>query len=154
MKTFKDSTGKAWTININLGMIETVKALHGINLHELFADDMKLIGTLFDDPPLLANVLWTVCGNSGPVSPEFLAGLGGDELEAAANALIEDIIDFFPKRRRETLRAMVAKTWEIVDATQAKGREILTGIDPTSLPFATSSGASSGSTPEPSRPAS
>jgi hypothetical protein len=40
---------------------------------------------------------------------EFGRAMGGDAIDAAADALLEELINFFPKGRREVLRKALAK---------------------------------------------
>jgi Tfp pilus assembly pilus retraction ATPase PilT len=61
----------------------------------------------------------------------FLGYLTGDEGEAAGNALIEAIIDFFPSRQRSLLREMLAKNQSVMLAADQVAREELN--DPLTL---------------------
>jgi len=142
LKRFNDSTGKQWEIDIHVGSIEKVKNLCGVDLTKIFEPDLKLLGQLFDDPKLLTDVLWCLCENGDKST--FVNAMRGDALEQAANALIEDVIDFFPNaKRRELCRLQLRKIWEITGAEQAKFEAAVNSLDLTSLHSATNLGVSS-----------
>src|SRR5690606_36486963 len=98
MRTFKDSEGREWAIAINVATARRVKDLAGVDL--LSASDGKLLHELADDPMLLANVLWAIVqpqAQSREVSDEqFGQALGGESIDKATTALLQELVDFFP----------------------------------------------------------
>jgi len=111
MKTFTDNTGRSWTIAVNVEAIKRVKSLLAVNL--LDAIEGKLIEQLVDDPVLLCDVIYVLCGlqaGAAKVSDEdFGRSMAGDAIEAATTALLEELADFFPRGRRELLQKALAK---------------------------------------------
>jgi hypothetical protein len=159
MKTFKDASGREWTIDINLNTIEQVIASCKIDLTALFEGEHETLAQLFNTPRLLVSVLWVLCGPEQPdalLSEKlFKANMKGDALEAGANALVDDIIDFFPRaRQREVCRAAVKKYWEMVEVAHQKAEADLQKIRLTSSGSVTSSEALLDSIPAPSPSAS
>lgn len=143
MKQFKDSTGVAWELDINVESIERVKELCKLDLTQLFNDQFALLSELFEDTARLTAVLVVLCAPDD--EPAFKRAMRGDCLEDAAKALVDDVIDFFPNRKRRDLcRTTVAKLWETVDAGQKMAAEKLSELNPTSLISAGSLAASAG----------
>lgn len=143
MKTFNDSTGKPWELDINVESIERVKTICNVELTQLFNDGFKLLYTLFEDTALLTAVLVVLCAPDD--KPAFQRSMKGDCLEDAARALVDDVIDFFPNRnRRKLCKAAIAKLWETVEAGQELAEVKLSEFNPKSLTFVGSSVALSG----------
>jgi len=73
----------------------------------------KLVERLVSDPVLLCDVLYAVCQEEAEArnasDEEFGRLLAGDVIDAATTALLEELVDFFPKRRREVLRTALTK---------------------------------------------
>jgi hypothetical protein len=153
MKTFKDASGREWTIDINLNTIEQVIASCKIDLTALFEGELKTLAELFNTPKLLVSVLWVLCGPEKPDAllseKAFKATMKGDFLEAGANALVDDVIDFFPlARKREVCRAIAVKMQETAEAERQHIETKVGQFDPVAfLASATSSQASLASTP-------
>lgn len=111
MKTFTDTTGRTWTVAINVDAIRRVRALLEINL--LDAVDGRLLERLVTDPILLCDILFALVkpeAEAQNVSDEdFGRALGGDVLDQATTALLEELVDFFPSGRRMVLRKALEK---------------------------------------------
>lgn len=111
MKTFTDSTGRSWTVAVNVESIKRVKGLLNVNL--LDAIQGKLLEQLVDDPVLLCDVIYVLCkpqADAEKISDEdFGRAMAGDAIESATTALLEDLADFFPKGRRELLQKALVK---------------------------------------------
>jgi len=124
MASFTDSKSKDWNVAISVEDVRQVRAVCGVNLYE--AIDGNLFAKLAGDPVALVDVLYVVCKSQadsrGINAEEFGRALAGDSIEKASDALIEAIIDFFPKARREVLRQIAAKlaTVQAKVATRAK----------------------------------
>jgi hypothetical protein len=111
MKTFHDSTGRSWTVALNVGVLKRVRSLCDVDL--MAAVEGKLVERLVSDPVLLCDVLYAVCQEEAEAKnvsdEEFGRLLAGDVIDAATTALLEELVDFFPKRRREVLRTALTK---------------------------------------------
>lgn len=111
MKTFHDNTGRAWAVTINVDCIKRVRTLLDINL--LDAVDGKLLEQLVSDPILLCDCLYAICkpeADEKQISDEdFGRGMAGDAIDHATTALLEELVDFFPKGKREVLARALAK---------------------------------------------
>lgn len=105
MKSFKDTAGRTWTIAVNIDSIKRVRALCSLDL--MSAVDGSLFTKLAADPILLCDTIYAICkpeADAANVSDsDFGKAMGGDAIEQASEALLQEICDFFPKGRRGIL---------------------------------------------------
>lgn len=132
MATFK-ALGREWLVDIDGPKLRAVRAEHGgLNLS---ADDMSQVTALTSDHLLAADVLWTLCRKQaseyGVTQEQFDAMLKGDEGEAAGNALLYAVVDFFRKDKREMLRKMLDEHLAIQRAATERAAQRL--LSPTTL---------------------
>lgn len=124
MKTFLDNAGRTWTVNINVFTVRRVKDLLSVNLLE--AIEGKLLEQLSTDPILLCDVIYAICKPEADAQQvtdeEFGRAMGGDAIDRAATALLEDLIDFFPEGRRGVL----AKALAVFKKLESKAIEVVT----------------------------
>jgi hypothetical protein len=115
MQTFNDTQGRAWQVDVTVETIKRVKGLLGLDLLEIVGGD--LAERLSTDPILLCDVLYAVCkpeAEQRNVSDEeFGRGLAGDAIDAATGALLEALVDFFPKLRRGLLKTALGRLTEL-----------------------------------------
>lgn len=111
MKIFKDVNGKEWTISITVGTIKRVKDLLNVNLIDAVSTD--LIDRMKSDPVFLCDILYAICkpqaDKDGVSDIDFGEGLAGDAIASATDALIGDLVDFFPSSQRMILQKALAK---------------------------------------------
>jgi hypothetical protein len=131
---FSDKQGRDWLIEINIGQISRVRNLVKVDLYNLFGDEAK---RLFSDPVLLVDTLYVICRDQckeRQISDADFGGLfEGDVLEAAANALLEAVLNFFPTSRQKILRATLTKSNELAEQMQAKALEQIARLSATDL---------------------
>ena len=160
MHSFTDTTGRAWVITIHVAAVKRVRALVGIDLYTLVDDGFKPLAALIADPVRLADVLYCLCKDEADAKQnsdeEFGRALAGDAILRAADAFVEELIDFFPDARtRESLRKVVAAGRTVKEKLLDHAGSVLDKIDPAaeaarwiaSLP---NSPGSLASTPDPS----
>jgi hypothetical protein len=115
MHRFTDNEGRTWVINVTVDAIKRVRTLCNLDLLE--AIDGKLIERLVTDPITLCDCLYALCkpqADEQKITDEaFGRAMAGDCLEQATEALLEDLVDFFPKRRREILRSALGKLKQV-----------------------------------------
>lgn len=113
MNTFRDAEDRQWFIAINVDAIKRVKAI-GVDLLDVGGEVFQ---QLAGDPVLLCDVLWVLCksqaGENGLTDEQFGRGLAGDALDRATEALLEELISFFPSSRRHLMEKALAKTMEL-----------------------------------------
>jgi hypothetical protein len=155
MKLFKDKEGMEWTIDVSVDALMRVRELAKVDLLDL-ENSCYLMA---EDKILQAEVLWAICKPQADQrnlsSTDFYRRLNAEALEAAAAAVPEEVLSFFPKPRREAVRrAMVKKT----ELEETGGRLAIDKIDRMDVQkilrdalgaSSTSSPASAGSTPAP-----
>jgi hypothetical protein len=111
MHTFSDTQGRPWTITLNVDAIRRVRSVLNINLLE--AIEGKLLERLITDPVLLCDILFVVIQpqaiTHGISDEDFGRSLGGDVLDVATTALLEELVDFFPSAKRTVFRKALAK---------------------------------------------
>lgn len=134
MHQFTDNAGKTWGITLT---IQSVKEIRDICKVDLVADDIGEMLKQLSDPVLLIDVLF-VCvrhqADSAGVSPEeFGRSFVGDTLEVASAAFIDELLDFFPRRRRLMLGPIIKQAREQATADEEKIKEIVGEIS-TGLP--------------------
>ena len=131
MKTFPDNNGRTWTIDIDVSAIRRVRSLTSVDLMSLA--DGTLLQRL-EDPVTLVDVLFAVVkaqADSANVSDEdFGRAMRGDAISLATDALLTEIVDFFPSARRETFRRLLAKGQQVTEAAQRLIETKLEAIDP------------------------
>ena len=134
MRSFTDNTGRTWTLAVNVGTIKRVRALCNVDLANIITMEpgqnprVDLLERLANDPVLLVDVLYAVCkpeADSKSISDEdFGRAMGGDAIELATSALLDEVIDFFPEAKRKVFR-------KILDATrrfETKSKKALTEL--------------------------
>ena len=125
MHKFKDAGNKEWEIDFSLGMAAKLKDDLGIDV----LDGGDSLTKLATDPYTTANALYVICEEqavkAGISDEQFGRLLKGDVIDSAAEALLAELVDFFPKRQREALRTMLASLTEMQDNAAKMGAEKL-----------------------------
>ena len=126
MHSFVDKNNRAWSVVVNIATVKRVRALCEVNLLELITvdDDGKanssVLDKLSEDSCLLVDVIYAVCRPEadvlGVTDKEFGESFDGDCIEKATDALLDEVIDFFPEAKRKVFR-------KILDATRKFQRE-------------------------------
>jgi hypothetical protein len=115
MRTFKDSTGREWQVVINTNAIKRAKDTAGVNLVEIADADAgsRLYGRMLLDPVLVVDIAYGVCKPETDTRKfsreDFNAVLVGDAIAEARQAILEDLVDFFPNPVRDTLKRCLAR---------------------------------------------
>ena len=117
MKCFKDNRNRPWTIVVNVAAVKRVRSLLDINLLDVVKLDEKnrpnvdLLEQLASDPVLLCDVIYCICKPDADVQSisdeDFGSAMGGDAIEHATTALLEELVDFFPEAKRLVLRKLM-----------------------------------------------
>jgi len=146
MKTFVDAQNRTWSVVVNVATVKRVRSLADADLL-----DPQSYQALAEDPVRLCDVLFAICkpeADGRQVSDEsFGEALAGDVLDAAIAALLDEIVDFFPKGRRQVIRLAVAKLTRLQEAVTKVQTEKLESMDIEAMADALTRGALSTSTP-------
>lgn len=110
MRSFKDLTGRTWSVAVNVTTIRRIRDTLGLDL--LSEAGAKAFETLAGDPVRLVDCLYVACLDEckakDVTDEQFGAALAGDCIEAARDALFEELVDFFPKRQRGVMANLLA----------------------------------------------
>lgn len=122
MSEFIDEAKRTWTIKINVVVLKRIRELAKIDLLGE-QDGRSMVELIAEDPVMLGETLYAICKPQADerdmTDDDFCEVLIGDTLEVASNALIEGIIDFFPKRRGTILSAVHEKTKALQEEAEA-----------------------------------
>ena len=131
MRTFKDNAGRTWSLTLNVWTVKKVRDLLGVDLLDLGGEsatgssDKKpgLLFRLIADPVLLVDVLYVVCRDQADgasvMDEQFGRAMGGDAIDAATKAFLEELADFTPSPRdRARARKVIETTWAMIDKAQ------------------------------------
>lgn len=112
MHLFYDDQERQWRLSINVAAVKRVRRVFSEEGEPFDLLDPELPTMLANDPALLADLLWELVDKSKnpDVTPEqFGEALGGNAIERAGEAFLEELFDFFPKGRRDVNRAIYNK---------------------------------------------
>ena len=131
MRTFNDNAGRTWSLTLNVWTVKKVRDLLGVDLLNLGGEsatgssDKKpgLLFRLIADPVLLVDVLYVVCKDQADgasvTDEQFGRAMGGDAIDAATKAFLEELADFTPSPRdRARARKVIETTWAMIDKAQ------------------------------------
>ena len=135
MHSFVDNSRRTWEVAINVAAVKRIRGLLGIDLYALVDDGFKSLSKLVSDPVTLADVLYCLCKDQADkqsISDEdFGRALAGDAITQAADAFVEELIDFFPDARaRASLRKAIEAGKTVRDKFLSHAEKILDSIDP------------------------
>ena len=130
MRNFKDTTGRAWNVELTVGGVEKIQAALGVNLFGVLDPDSGLFDRLMQDGLLAGQALWILVEPQAAASnidrAKFLDSLSGDEFGAGREAWVGAVIDFFPTPLRVHLRRLA----EEVEAARRENLEKATVTPP------------------------
>ena len=139
MRTFHDNAGRNWTVTLNVATLKRIRALTGIDLINIISLDehrkpnVELLERLSEDPILLVDVLYAACkpeADSQSVTDEqFGAAMAGDAIEHATNALLDELVSFFPDPKRKVLQKILDANRRFGETLKRKVEAELSGLD-------------------------
>jgi isopropylmalate/homocitrate/citramalate synthase len=112
MRSFKDTNGVEWKIAVNVLTIKRVHADTGVRLDEIF-DGKESVQEFLSDQVAFADVMASLLRpqivERKMIADDLLVAMDDSTIEAASDALIEEVADFFREPRRTMLRELLAK---------------------------------------------
>ena len=139
MRTFHDNAGRNWTVTLNVATLKRIRALTSIDLINIISLDehrkpnVELLERLSEDPILLVDVLYAACkpeADAQNVTDEqFGAAMAGDAIEHATNALLEELVSFFPDPKRKVLQKILDANRRFGETLKRKVEAELSGLD-------------------------
>jgi len=135
MKTFRDNKRRVWTLEVNVAAIKRVRGLCKVDLNSIVEVDSEnrptahLLEQLSSDPVLLVDVLYAICkpeaDKLGVSDEDFGASMAGDAIEQATEALLDEIVDFFPSAKRQVMRKVLNATRRFEEIARTRLDRIL-----------------------------
>lgn len=123
MKKFKTSNGDEWEIKINFISVERVKDSIGVDLMSIVTDQ-TMFKEAICNPVIMAMTIAELCKKQiesrGIDIEDFAELLKGDPIEHAVNAMIDELIDFFPNSRDRKMAKMI---WGQINKTSEMIRD-------------------------------
>lgn len=122
MAKFSDASGRDWTFSITVDSAKTIRDDVGLDIMSIKDVDQfaEIVG---GDSWAVLDAVALLCEPSferhGVTAKTFFESLDGDAVESAVKAFVEAVIDFFPQRRREALKTLLAK-FEAIEAAAVK----------------------------------
>lgn len=113
VRAFTDTAGMRWVVALNVTLLRQIRQRLDLDLMRLLDDEGQILTRLASDPALLVDLIYLLCAEEAErlgISDEtFGRRLGGDTLDAATDALLEAVVDFFPSAQRRIGRTMLGK---------------------------------------------
>ncbi|MCA9072402.1 MAG: hypothetical protein KDA84_25935 [Planctomycetaceae bacterium] len=98
MAIFTDINGREWLVNITIGTMQRIKNRLAFDLLNLDEDSLHRLNV---DPMLLCDVIWMTVQEEAKEenisATAFARSLAGDVFDVCAEALVNALIEFFPK---------------------------------------------------------
>lgn len=135
MHAFTDGKKRVWELEINVEQIRRVKDRCKVNLVALVADGLQPLAELVADPVALVDVLHALvadeCEARSVTPADFGRAMFGDAINFAADAFVDELMDFFPDARaRMALGKVVRKSRTIHNKAMDRVNEAIDKIDP------------------------
>lgn len=123
---FEDIAGRGWCCRVDWSAMQRSQAA-GVDLSRA----EEYLGDFYRGSALLINALWAVVGPEatkvGVTREMFEQGIRGETIEAAREALLAGLEDFFPKSRGELMRVaadeVAAEIRALVEASRKRSIE-------------------------------
>jgi len=137
MKFFRDTTGRQWQLSVTAGTMKRVQALCGVNLYQIIEldDDSKtsLLERLASDPILLVDVLYAVCKPQADQlhvsDSDFGEAMSGQTIDDASDALLQEIVDFFPEVKRQAMTRVLSAARRLRTAQEKQLMDLMQDPD-------------------------
>lgn len=129
MKTFVDTAGRSWVIQLTIDSVKRVRQLLNVNLLDLVSGDPPLLTQFGTDVILLCDVIFVLikpqADKVGVTDEQFGIALGGDVILGAQTAFYDELVDFFRGLgRTDMIRAVTAQRNMIDKAVQMIATQI------------------------------
>ncbi len=127
MKQFTDNKERSWTLSLNIATAKKVKDAVSFDL--LSEDVGEMVGRLAVDPVLLCDVIFILVSDQAArnniTDEDFGESMAGEAIGKATEALLDEIVDFFPPRKRKVLRMALDKMEEAEDLLMTRAEDLI-----------------------------
>lgn len=136
MRTFKDTNGREWRVDLNVTVIRQIRQLTGCDLGNASLDG-DVVETVMSNVERFADVLFASIKEQADAEDvtdvEFGRALNGDVISEALDVFLAELVDFFPETKRPVLRAVIDKIREAERAVMAAATKKVCDLDTTAL---------------------
>ena len=127
MKTFTDTEGRTWNIDIHVTAVKRVRSLTGVNIASMSGEG---IIALANDPEKLCDVIFALvkpqADEKNITDEDFGRAMRGDPIEHATNAFLEELVNFTPSPAgRKILGLALDQSKDLHETAMAKLAEHL-----------------------------
>ena len=137
MRTFKDRTGREWTVDLNITAVKRAKALIGVDILDLM-DETKgtdLLTRIQGNEVLMVDLVYVLikpeADAKGITDEDFGGSMAGESIDAAYMVLLAEICDFFRNpARRAVLRTALQKLSDLEGRAIKRAEAILASGEP------------------------
>lgn len=109
MRTFHDNDGREWIISLNVAAVKRIRDLAKIDVFS--GGIQKFLEDVSANPVILVDALYAAllpqAEKRGISGEAFAESIAGDVIEAASDAFLEELVDFFPSARRKILKRIL-----------------------------------------------
>ena len=127
MKQFTDNKERSWTLSLNIATAKKVKDAVSFDL--LSEDVGEMVGRLAVDPVLLCDVIFILVSDQAArnniTDEDFGESMAGEAIGKATEALLDEIVDFFPPRKRKVLRMALDKMEEAEELLMTRAEDLI-----------------------------
>lgn len=132
MKTFQDNQDRQWEVELNVDALKRVRGALEVDLLTVMdGGEDSLLERLVADPVLLCDVIFVLCrpqAEKKKISDEdFGRAMAGDAIDAATTAFLEEVVNFFPRARREVLGKALKKIKKLEAMALKAAAKVLDG---------------------------
>jgi len=119
MHTFRDADEREWIVSVDVASVKRCRDLLDVDL----LDAQTTLQRLMVDPITLVDCLYITCkpqaDERGISDEQFAAAMRGRVIAKAKDALIQEVVDFFPEEAdRENLSIAIGKFNEMAGRTR------------------------------------
>lgn len=111
MRVIKDLKGREWELQITVGTVKRVRSYCDLDLYNI--GDSGFIKIIIDEPIKLIEMFWTIFEDQAKAKEidekEFCEGWAGDIIDEATKIFLDELIEFFPEKKRQPARKLLEK---------------------------------------------
>lgn len=124
MKSFTDSKGQIWEVAIDANAVKRVRGLVGVDLMTIVDPEDNLFMRFQADPILIIDAIYAIVkpqADALNITPEeFGRRISGEIIDAAALAMEESLINFFPPRKQGWMRTLHEKVRQLQEKASSR----------------------------------
>jgi hypothetical protein len=132
MRQFNDTTGFSWSISITVETVKRVKDITKIDILTILSSPGAL-EEVMGDIVRFAEVLYATvkpqADQAGITPDQFASRFDGSVLDVASKQFFEELVDFFPPKKRQILRNLLMKVYQMEEIQLTKVNQAITDLD-------------------------